>query len=79
MTFKKHIILLLAILLNGPFLMSQQERKPVSTLNVTTLSTMVVNGKGVGEWGYSALVEVDGKKILFDTGSQAGDCIGKCQ
>lgn len=70
MTLKKHTILLLAILLNGPFLMSQQERKPVSTLKVTTLSTMVVNGKGVGEWGYSALVEVDGKKILFDTGAR---------
>ena len=70
MTLKKYTILLLAILLNGPFLMSQQERKPVSTLKVTTLSTMVVNGKGVGEWGYSALVEVDGKKILFDTGAR---------
>ena len=70
MTLKKHTILLLAILLNGPFLLGQQERKPVSTLKVTTLSTMVVNGKGVGEWGYSALVEVDGKKILFDTGAR---------
>ncbi len=29
---------------------------------------MLVNFKGMGEWGYSALVEVDGKKILFDTG-----------
>lgn len=29
---------------------------------------MLVNFKGTGEWGYSALVEVDGKKILFDTG-----------
>ena len=24
--------------------------------------------RGIGEWGYSALVEVDGKKMLFDTG-----------
>jgi len=70
MILKKYTILLIAILLNGPFLMSQQERKPVSTLKVTTLSTMVVNGKGIGEWGYSALVEVDGKKILFDTGAR---------
>jgi len=31
---------------------------------------MLVNGKGIGEWGYSALIEVDGRKILFDTGSR---------
>jgi 7,8-dihydropterin-6-yl-methyl-4-(beta-D-ribofuranosyl)aminobenzene 5'-phosphate synthase len=39
----------------------------VKNLKVTTLSTMVAN-QGIGEWGYSALVEVDGKQILFDTG-----------
>jgi 7,8-dihydropterin-6-yl-methyl-4-(beta-D-ribofuranosyl)aminobenzene 5'-phosphate synthase len=27
--------------------------------------------EGDGEWGYSALVEVDGHKILFDTGASA--------
>jgi 7,8-dihydropterin-6-yl-methyl-4-(beta-D-ribofuranosyl)aminobenzene 5'-phosphate synthase len=25
---------------------------------------------GIGEWGFSALVEADGKKILFDTGAR---------
>lgn len=39
----------------------------VSDLKITTLSTMLAN-RGIGEWGYSALVEVDGKQILFDTG-----------
>lgn len=39
----------------------------VKNLQITTLSTMLAN-KGIGEWGYSALVEVDDKKILFDTG-----------
>ena len=24
--------------------------------------------EGIGEWGFSALVEVDGHQILFDTG-----------
>ena len=38
-------------------------------LKVTTLSTMVADTKGFGEWGYAALVEVDGKRILFDTGA----------
>jgi 7,8-dihydropterin-6-yl-methyl-4-(beta-D-ribofuranosyl)aminobenzene 5'-phosphate synthase len=26
--------------------------------------------EGIGEWGFAALVEVDGKKILFDTGAR---------
>lgn len=41
----------------------------VSSLKISTLSTMLAN-RGIGEWGYSALVEVDGKKILFDTGNR---------
>ena len=39
----------------------------VSTLRVRLLSTMLAT-RGIGEWGFSALVEVDGRKILFDTG-----------
>lgn len=54
--------------MNYLFTMGQHESKTVSTLKITTLSTMLVNFDGVGEWGYSALVEVDGEKILFDTG-----------
>lgn len=38
-------------------------------VKVTTLSTMLADD-GFGEWGYSALVEVDGHKILFDTGAR---------
>lgn len=44
-----------------------KEPGSVSSLKITTLSTMLAN-QGIGEWGYSALVEVDGEKILFDTG-----------
>src|ERR1700678_2859458 len=40
----------------------------VTALKVTVLSTMLAD-KGLGEWGYSALVEVDGHRILFDTGA----------
>jgi 7,8-dihydropterin-6-yl-methyl-4-(beta-D-ribofuranosyl)aminobenzene 5'-phosphate synthase len=29
----------------------------------------MLSDAGFGEWGYAALVEVDGKKILFDTGA----------
>jgi 7,8-dihydropterin-6-yl-methyl-4-(beta-D-ribofuranosyl)aminobenzene 5'-phosphate synthase len=39
------------------------------SLKVTILSTMLAD-EGIGEWGFSALVEADGKKILFDTGAR---------
>jgi 7,8-dihydropterin-6-yl-methyl-4-(beta-D-ribofuranosyl)aminobenzene 5'-phosphate synthase len=37
-------------------------------LKITILSTGVADGKGIAEWGFSALVESGGKAILFDTG-----------
>lgn len=40
----------------------------VKSLNIQILSTMVADS-GIGEWGFAALVEVDGQKILFDTGA----------
>jgi 7,8-dihydropterin-6-yl-methyl-4-(beta-D-ribofuranosyl)aminobenzene 5'-phosphate synthase len=39
----------------------------VKNLRVTVLSTMLAE-KGIGEWGFAALVEADGRRILFDTG-----------
>jgi 7,8-dihydropterin-6-yl-methyl-4-(beta-D-ribofuranosyl)aminobenzene 5'-phosphate synthase len=43
------------------------------TLKVTVLVTNLGGDpyEGDGEWGYSALVEVDGHKILYDTGLSA--------
>src|SRR4030095_15758160 len=41
----------------------------VHALKVTILSTMLAD-RGIGEWGFAALVEVDGKKLLFDTGAR---------
>ena len=43
----------------------------VRTLRVTVLSTMLADTKGVGEWGFAALVEADGHRVLFDTGHLA--------
>jgi len=40
----------------------------VSSLRITLLSTMLAD-EGFGEWGFAALVEVDGRRILFDTGA----------
>jgi len=47
-----------------------EEAAVVSDLKVTTLSTMLTELRGVGEWGYSALIEADGRTILFDTGER---------
>lgn len=41
----------------------------VRELKITILSTMLADGKALGEWGFAALVEVDGRKLLFDTGA----------
>jgi 7,8-dihydropterin-6-yl-methyl-4-(beta-D-ribofuranosyl)aminobenzene 5'-phosphate synthase len=39
----------------------------VRALKVTILSTMLAD-EGIGEWGFSALVEADGHRVLVDTG-----------
>jgi len=41
-------------------------------VKVTVLSTMLAGNpkRGIGEWGFAALLEVDGHRILFDTGSR---------
>jgi len=41
----------------------------VHSLKITVLSTMLADGKELGEWGFSALVEADGHRILYDTGA----------
>lgn len=40
----------------------------VKSLDIKILSTMLAD-EGFGEWGFAALVQVDGRKILFDTGA----------
>lgn len=39
----------------------------VKSLHITILSTMLAD-QGVGEWGFAALVEADGRRLLFDAG-----------
>src|SRR4029079_18855222 len=41
----------------------------VRSLHITILSTMLAD-RGVGEWGFAALVEADGRRILYDTGNR---------
>jgi 7,8-dihydropterin-6-yl-methyl-4-(beta-D-ribofuranosyl)aminobenzene 5'-phosphate synthase len=42
----------------------------IGDLKITILSTMLVSTHdGIGEWGFSALVEADGHQVLVDTGA----------
>jgi 7,8-dihydropterin-6-yl-methyl-4-(beta-D-ribofuranosyl)aminobenzene 5'-phosphate synthase len=45
------------------------EPAQVKSLKITVLSTMLADYAGIGEWGFAALVEADGHRILFDTGA----------
>jgi 7,8-dihydropterin-6-yl-methyl-4-(beta-D-ribofuranosyl)aminobenzene 5'-phosphate synthase len=50
---------------------SQNAPAQIHALKVTLLSTMLVgNITGVGEWGFSALIEADGHRVLLDTGAR---------
>ena len=45
------------------------QRGPVvQRLRVLLLSTMLAD-RGIGEWGFAALVDADGRRLLFDTGA----------
>ncbi len=43
---------------------------PIHAAKITILSTMMTDRLGFAEWGFSALVEVEGKRVLFDTGGR---------
>src|SRR5579863_2671901 len=60
-------LILLAIL---PCLaLAAEEGHRVHALRIQLLSTMLADS-GIGEWGFSAIVDVDGHRILFDTGAR---------
>jgi 7,8-dihydropterin-6-yl-methyl-4-(beta-D-ribofuranosyl)aminobenzene 5'-phosphate synthase len=59
-------------LLAGLALSSTALAKTAATaqaVEVTILSSNLANGSTIGEWGFSALVEVDDQCLLFDTGN----------
>ncbi|MCA9654022.1 MAG: MBL fold metallo-hydrolase [Myxococcales bacterium] len=52
---------------------SSADSPRVRELSITVLSTTMASAETphtTGEWGFSALVEVDGQRILFDTGAK---------
>lgn len=46
--------------------------EPARAVKITVLSTMLAGnrGGGIGEWGFAALLEVDGQRLLVDTGER---------
>ena len=60
---------LIVFVLSAVLVAAAPARGPVRSLRITTLSTMLAD-EGIGEWGFAALVEVDGRRILFDTGAR---------
>jgi 7,8-dihydropterin-6-yl-methyl-4-(beta-D-ribofuranosyl)aminobenzene 5'-phosphate synthase len=53
------------------FVAGSLSAQPVRQLRITILSTMLADTLGKGEWGFSALVEADGHKMLFDAGTDS--------
>jgi 7,8-dihydropterin-6-yl-methyl-4-(beta-D-ribofuranosyl)aminobenzene 5'-phosphate synthase len=67
-------VLLLGLVLAAPATVLGQSTasSSVSALKITVLSTNLAgdNNRGIGEWGFAALVEADGRKLLVDTGAR---------
>jgi len=53
-----------------PLLAQPETSHQVRSLKVEILSTMLTADDGIGEWGFAAVVEADGRRILFDTGDR---------
>jgi 7,8-dihydropterin-6-yl-methyl-4-(beta-D-ribofuranosyl)aminobenzene 5'-phosphate synthase len=67
-SFTKLLIGLTAIFLTLHNATATAADAVANDVKVTVLSSNLANGATVGEWGLSALVEVDGNCILFDAG-----------
>jgi 7,8-dihydropterin-6-yl-methyl-4-(beta-D-ribofuranosyl)aminobenzene 5'-phosphate synthase len=71
----------LALLLLFTLVFSQlpaQQKHMVKKLKITILSTML-SQRGIGEWGFAALVEADSVKILFDAGGREKTVLENCK
>ena len=71
MLSRVRVFVYVAFVLVGAFALAQSASVPaqVKQLKVTILSTMVAD-QGIGEWGFAALIESDGHRLLVDTGSR---------
>lgn len=63
-------ILITAVAGSGAVAAEQSStRAQAKAVKITILSTMLAD-RGIGEWGFAALLEVDGRRLLFDTGAR---------
>lgn len=73
--------LLISFVFSSSLLFAQTpmvSKSQVKSLKVTILSTMLAD-EGIGEWGFAALVEADGHKLLVDTGARPGTVLSNVQ
>jgi 7,8-dihydropterin-6-yl-methyl-4-(beta-D-ribofuranosyl)aminobenzene 5'-phosphate synthase len=67
--FVGFLLLISICIFNSPLHSDEATVKAkVTSLKITILSTMLADA-GFGEWGFAAMVEADGNRILFDTGA----------
>lgn len=68
-----HAVLAAALLALVPGAVPLASAQPAKAVKVTVLSTMLVGNSaaGIGEWGFAAVLEVDGRRLLIDTGARA--------
>jgi len=66
--FKISGLILLMFLAGTGYAASDTKTEYASSVTVTILSSNLADGAAIGEWGFSALVEVDGRCVLFDAG-----------
>ena len=66
------LVLAIVISAGTPARPERVQPVPAKTLKVTVLSTMLAGdpGQGIGEWGFAALIEADGQRLLVDTGAR---------
>jgi 7,8-dihydropterin-6-yl-methyl-4-(beta-D-ribofuranosyl)aminobenzene 5'-phosphate synthase len=65
------LALLVSLLAAGPSAGSPPHSSPApDPVKITVLSTMLTDMRGIGEWGFAALVEVGNRRYLFDTGER---------
>src|SRR5687767_14974372 len=65
----KKLIALITLSLGCLHVSAQNNAHTVKNLKITILSTMLAEA-GIGEWGFSALVEADSIRVLFDAGAR---------
>jgi 7,8-dihydropterin-6-yl-methyl-4-(beta-D-ribofuranosyl)aminobenzene 5'-phosphate synthase len=74
MRLQRALVVVLLAMMAGPAWAQDRAGSQVKAVKVTVLSTMLVGGagaNGIGEWGFAAVLEADGRRILIDTGARA--------